>query len=337
MQIPIVEREPASIDGRFQNGNQGISSQAVFDSFLASMFVIEDTYRLGSPNQVQYSEVDFLAWLGSQTNKRQNSEYELLRGVSEVCDIMALDGPHQIFHEVNGRDILEVGPGLGVLAQSLARHSRSLTLVDSDMSVLQIETSPLPADIILDPIQKAEIDMDRFDRVFDVFAALIWGTDMRSTLLALYKEISVTKVGGSLFAVPLFTRMLQRANKYHSLNLEGSDIPPEEAFRDFRDYTMGRGLIRLMGEGLIAPTFGLDIWDKEEDGSRYEDEHDRLFDSVWAVIDKSKTTQVLPPKDLMSLGYALQEGEPIITTMTTEIGVGMDDLPISDSLSILHS
>lgn len=330
MQAPAIERDPVILSD-FINGDAegpGSTSMALFEATLTSLGVLEAVYNMGGDGQVSFSENDFLAWLDYHKRAQRQPSYETGRGVGEISLLLGLEGPHQIRLETQDQDVLEVGPGIGLFARSLVKYAGSLTLVDDAWGLLDTTLIPTDVEIVNNSIQRADLTEASFDKVFDVFAALTWGADMRSTAMALYKELHVTRTGGSLFAIPLFARLIQRAQMYDQLGVAGSDIPPQDAFRDFRDYTLGRSIIRVMGEGQVLPTFGANIWDTAEDYG-FVPEHERYFDSIWGILDKVRPIPATPPDDILRIGYDLQDGNKITSTVSEEINTNVHDLDVS--------
>jgi hypothetical protein len=346
MQAPYIERNPVTLDN-FSTAETEDSSRSsdVFGGILSALQVFEKTYGMGTDAQASFSDQDFLGWLEEHKAAMGSRQYETRRGVGEVALVMGLEGPHQIGLEVAGQDVLEVGPGSGVFAGFLSRNAKSLMLVDSRLEVLGIAPDNPKVQAVLSPIQAADLAENSFDKTFDISAALTWGADMRSTTMAFYRELHLTKVGGSLFAVPLFATLIQRAHQYLDQDVSSQDIPPSNALRDFRDYTLGRGLIRVMSEGLVSATFGINVWDKAEDDTSFDgwgeqddyasyDDLTRYFDSAWGVLDKVKQVPSLPPEDLLLMGYALQDGEKIASTIKDETGITIPEEQLAERLNL---
>ncbi len=232
------------------------SSRRLQDSALAYMHIlghIEQTlgvFEGEEPSTYTISQ-DALHARQQQLDTKRGLSHHVPRGVHELGKLV-LGTVKQMEQEFTGSRVLDIGCRDGTFGQAIARNAKAnVTFLDPNTELLRKVPRKSGTRIVSD-VQHLPFAGSSFDKTVTDFSSLAWANTPVAALRALTEAIRVTRVGGTVFAIPLFTDIIDRsALASHRLQ---HNIAPTENERlanevwAAQDYVLARFLANLAAD-----------------------------------------------------------------------------------------
>lgn len=261
-------------------------SLAVFSLVGAHLELIEDYLGIGTTDPF-IVDAESLAARQAQLEFSKSASHRVGRGAHEIAVQLGAT-VKQLEGEMNRAAVLDIGCGDGQFGAEISRSAKArVTLLERDKDVL-----PAPLKNNRRQVQASGEALPfkdgSFDKTTSNFSTLSWADSPLSALSSLQESLRVTATGGTHFAVPIMSQVLQRQRLAKlDMRIASTDAVPDpsedpRAFKIWalQDYLVLTTLLELEAEGACSTTWTSLIGDGGTTRQKIE--------SYSAIIDKKK-------------------------------------------------
>ncbi len=244
----------------------------------------------------------YLEWAKGSYHETGRDAHQL----SMLVTGLGLQAVKQMEDECTRQDVLDIGCGEGRFGEALARKVKSrVTFLDLDEEVMKnIVPSSRKTKVVGDG-KALNFKNETFDKTFNAFSSIYWAENPLDAVQALNEALRVTKPGGTLFVIPVFSGLKIRHYIFNN-GISADNLKPEEPelfldpltykMWDLQDFVILQALLNLEKRNHCSITWGGYLLEGENLGETLE--------YYSAIVDINHS---IPPEVLEeNIAYAAQ-------------------------------
>lgn len=244
-----LERAPVDVSGRCAiNSSHGQVSVAAYSEITRHCREAAQLLGLDTETPYRATESDINA-RRSYLGESKAITHLTGRSIRDLTEFV-MGTVSQFEAEFAGRELLDIGCGIGRVGEALARRAKAkVTFLDTDEVALGA-IGPKSGVKVRGDGRDLPFEDQTFDCTLATISTLPWSATPAESVRSLNEALRVVAVGGTSVLIPLFTHILER-RKLPKKQRED----PEAKVWALQDHALLRAMRRYMAEGYCSVTW----------------------------------------------------------------------------------
>jgi len=267
-----LQRAPVDVSGRCAtDASYGRESVVAYREIVRHCDQATQLLRLDKENPYRATESDIEA-RRSYLEESKNAQHVNGRRISDLA-IFVMATVSQFEEEFAGKDLLDIGCGVGRAGEALARQAKTkVTFLDTDETALSRVGSKSGVRVRADGRDLPFVD-EAFDCTLASVSTIPWSVTPAESVQSLNEALRVVAVGGTSVLIPVFSHILER-RKLPKRQLED----PEAKVWALQDHALLKSMQRYMREGYCSVSWTGYVFSGRNTGAS--------IDYFSAIVDK---------------------------------------------------